>query len=131
MPRIGLKNATEEGPMGKLDGKIALISGVLSNVGVGSEFTNVSQMSAEERVMKCANPDFDHHGDPDIMNLRKMRVPELLSGSDLDPRISYPPVSAKSDGPKQLFIPLIPNSHQKLMAVLVRIRGHLGAPGIL
>ena len=92
---------------------------MLSNVGVGSEFTNVSQMFAEERVMKCANPDFDLH------------VPELLSGSDLDPRISYPVVSAKSDGPKQLFIPLIANSHQKLMAVLVRIKGHLGASGIL
>ena len=33
---------------------------VLSNVGVDSEFTNVTQMFAEERVTKCADPDFDH-----------------------------------------------------------------------
>jgi hypothetical protein len=94
---------------------------VLSNVGVASEFTNVSQMFARERVMKCANPDFDRYGGPDVMNLREVRVPEPLRGSVLDPRIGYPPVINKSAdidpclrGAKRVFAP-IPNSHHRLM----------------
>jgi hypothetical protein len=31
--------------------------------------------------MRCANPDFDRYGGPDVMNLREVRVPELLRGS--------------------------------------------------
>jgi hypothetical protein len=79
----------------------------------------------------AANPDFDRYGDPDVMSLREVRVPELLRGSDLDPRISYPPVIVKCDGPKQFFIRFIANSHQKLMALVVRIKELLRAPGIL
>jgi hypothetical protein len=37
----------------------------------------------------AANPDFDRYGDPDVMSLREVRVPEPLHGSVLDPRISY------------------------------------------
>jgi hypothetical protein len=45
--------------------------------------------------MKCANPDFDRYGGPDVMNLREVRVPELLRGSVLDPRIGYLLLSTK------------------------------------
>ena len=81
--------------------------------------------------MKCANLDFDRYGDPDVMSLREVRVPEPLRGSVLDPRISYPPVIVKSDGPRQLFIRSIANSHQKLMPLVVRIKEVLCAPGML
>ena len=81
----------------------------------------------------------------DVMSLREVRVPEPLRGSDLDPRISYPPVIVKTDGPKQprseqrsatsyfewLFIRSIANSRQKLMRLVVRIKELLGAPGTL
>jgi hypothetical protein len=81
----------------------------------------------------------------DVMSLRKVRVSESLRGSDLDPRISYPPVIVKSNGPKQsqpeqpsaksyfewLFIRAIANSRQTLMRLVVRIRELLRAPGTL
>ena len=110
---------------------------MLSNVGVESEFANVGQMFAGERVMKCANPDFDRPGGPDVMNLREVRVLELLLGSVLDPRIGYPPVINKSAdidpclrGAKRLFA-RIANSHQKLMPLVVRIKELLSGPGVL
>ena len=81
--------------------------------------------------MKCANPDFDRYGDPDVMSLSEVRAPEPLRGSVLDPRISYPPVIVKSDGPKQLFIRSIANSRQKLMRLVVRVKELLRAPGTL
>ena len=59
------------------------------------------------------------------------RVPEPLRGSDLDPRISYPPVIVKSDGPKQLFIRFTVNSYRKLKVLVVRIWEVLNAPDIL
>jgi hypothetical protein len=59
------------------------------------------------------------------------RVPEPLRGSDLDPRISYPPVIVKSDGPKQLFIRFMANSYRKLKVLVVRIWELLNAPDIL
>ena len=110
---------------------------MLCNVGVESDFTNVGQMFAGERVMKCANPDFECYGGPEVMNLREVRVPELLRGSVLDPRIGYPPVINKSAGidpclrgAKRLFA-LIANSHQKLMLLIVRIKELLSGPGML
>jgi hypothetical protein len=78
----------------------------------------------------AANPNF-RYGDPDVMSLRKVRVSEPLRGSVLDPRISYPPVIVKSDGPKQLFIRFIANSHQKLVALVLRINELLCTPGML
>jgi hypothetical protein len=79
-----------------------------------------------------------------VMSLREMRVSEPLRGSDLDPRISYPPVIIKRDGPKQsrpeqrrmsyferLFIRSIANSRRKLMRLVVRIKELLRAPGTL
>ena len=80
-----------------------------------------------------------------VMSLREVRVSEPLRGSDLDPRISYPPVIVKSNGPKQsqpeqpsakssfegLFIRSIANSRQKLMRLVVRIKELLRAPGAL
>ena len=81
--------------------------------------------------MKCANSDFDRYGDPDVISLREVRVPEPLRGSVLDPRTSFPPVIVKSDGPWQLFIRSIANSHQKLMALVVRIKVLLRAPGMM
>ena len=54
-----------------------------------------------------------------------------LRGSVQDPRISYPPVIIKSDGPKQLFIRAIANSRQKLNALVVRIKDLFCAPGIV
>ena len=54
-----------------------------------------------------------------------------FSGSVQDPRISYPPVIIKSDGPKQLFIRAIANSRQKLKALIVRIKDLFCARGIL
>jgi hypothetical protein len=80
-----------------------------------------------------------------VMILREVRVSESLRGSDLDPRISYPPVVVKSDGPKQsrpeqrsamsyferLFIRSIANSRQKLMRLVVRMQELLRAPGTL
>jgi hypothetical protein len=65
------------------------------------------------------------------MSSREVRVPEPLRGSVLDPRISYPPVIVKSDGPKQLFIRFIANLHQKLVVSVVRIKELLCAPSIL
>jgi hypothetical protein len=92
---------------------------------------------AGERVMKCANPDFDRYGGPDVMNLREVRVPELLRSSVLDPRIGYPPVINKSAdidpcllGAKRLFA-RIANSHQKLMPLVVRMKELLSGPGML
>jgi hypothetical protein len=70
------------------------------------------------------------NGDPDAVSLREVR-PEPLRGSDLDTRISYPPVIVKSDGPKQLFIHFIASSHQKLMALVVRIKELLCRRGML
>jgi hypothetical protein len=81
--------------------------------------------------MKCANPDFDRYGDPDVMSLSEARVPEPLRGSVLDSRISYPPVIVKSDGPKQLFIRFMANSYRKLKVLVVRIWELLNAPDIL
>jgi hypothetical protein len=80
-----------------------------------------------------------------VMSLREMRVSEPLRGSDLDPRINYPPVIIKRDGPKQsrpehrsampyfawLFIRSIANSRQELMRLVVRIKKLLRAPGTL
>ena len=65
------------------------------------------------------------------MSLRKVRVSEPLRGSVLDPRISYPPVIVKSDGPKQLFIRFISNSHQELVALVARIKELSCGPGML
>lgn len=59
------------------------------------------------------------------------RFPELFRGSDLDPRISYPPVIVKDDGPRQLFIRVIANSRQKLKALIVLIKELFCAPGFL
>jgi hypothetical protein len=59
------------------------------------------------------------------------RVPESLRGSDLDPRMSYPAVIVKSDGPKQLFIRFMANSYRKLKVLVVRIWELLNAPDIL
>ena len=81
----------------------------------------------------------------DVMSLGEVRVSEPLRGSDLDPRISYPAVIVKSNGPKQsqseqpsaksyfewLFIRSIANSRQKLMRLVVRIKELLRAPGTL
>jgi hypothetical protein len=94
-------------------------------------FFRCQERTQEESVMKCANLVFDRYGDPDVMSLSEVRVPEPLRGSVLDPRISYPPVIVKSDGPKQLFIRFIANSHQKLTALVVRINESLCAPGML
>jgi hypothetical protein len=94
-------------------------------------FFPFQERTQEESVMKCANPDFDRYGDPGVMSLSEARVPEPLRGSVLDPRISYPPVIVKSDGPKQLFIRFIANSHQRLTALVVRINESLCAPGML
>jgi hypothetical protein len=78
----------------------------------------------------AANPNF-RYGDPDVMSLREVRFSEPLRGSVLDPRISYPPVIVKSDGPKQLFIRFIANSHQKLVALVAGINELSCAPGML
>jgi hypothetical protein len=66
-----------------------------------------------------------------------VRVPELLRGSVLDPRIGYPPVINKSAdidpcllGAKRLFA-RIANSHQKLMPLVVRMKELLSGPGML
>jgi hypothetical protein len=76
----------------------------------------------------------------DVVSLREVRVSEPLLGSDLDPRISYPPVIVKSDGPKQrsamsyfewLLLRSIANSRQKLMRLVVRVKELLCAPGTL
>jgi hypothetical protein len=44
---------------------------------------------------------------------------------------SHPPVILKSDRPKQLFIRSIAIARQKLMALVVRIKELLCAPGML
>jgi hypothetical protein len=81
----------------------------------------------------------------DVMSLKEARVSEPLRGSDLDPRISYPPLIVKSDWPKQsqpeqrstlsyfgcVFVRSIANSRQKLMRLVVRIKELLRAPGTL
>lgn len=87
--------------------------------------------------MKCANPDFDRYGGPDVMNWREVRVPELLRGSVLDARIGYHPVIYKSAyidpylrAAKRLFARIV-NSHQKLMPLVVRIKELLSGQGML
>jgi hypothetical protein len=79
-----------------------------------------------EPHMKCASHDFDHHGDPDVMSLREVSVPELVLGSDLDPRISYSPVINK----KRLFARTA-NLYPKVICLVVCIKELLSAPGML
>jgi hypothetical protein len=96
---------------------------------VESEFTNVTQMFAGECAMKCANPDFDCYGGPDVMNWREVRVPKLLRGSVLDARIGYHPVVYKSAYIDPYLRAM--NSHQKLMPLVVRIKELLSGQGML
>ena len=68
--------------------------------------------------MKYAHRDFDRYVKAHVMSSREVRAPELLHGSILDPRISYPPVINKS-------------AYRKLMRLVVRIKQRFSAPGIL
>jgi hypothetical protein len=68
---------------------------------------------------------------PEYAGIPAGRFPESFRGSDLDPRISYPPVIVKDDGPRQLFIRVIANSRQNLKALIVLIKELFCAPGFL
>jgi hypothetical protein len=93
----------------------------------GAQFK--SQNRRDRFVRACAPGATRHVGL--IGSPYSSRVPEELHGSVDDPRISYPPVIVKSDEPKQLFIRFVANSYQKLVALVVRIKELLCAPGIL
>jgi hypothetical protein len=97
-------------------------------------------IAAQEQMPQCPSkrnlesqiaqlPSRPHHAV--VVGLNEVCVPEPLRGSALDPRISYPPVFVKSDGPKQLCIRSIANSYRTLMSLLARIKKLMCEPGVL